>query len=269
VDLLIRNCGEVVTAVGTARRARRRLGDVARSGRRDPRSRRRHRRRRSRSPKSLPQARAARVELDRRRLHGAAGFVDPHTHAVFGTPRAAEYAARLEGVSYVEIAAAGGGIHQSVREVRAASEDELVRLALPRLRSMLVHGTTTVEIKSGYGLDTANEIKMLRAVRRLAGARSAEIVATFLGAHELPLEFRARRAEYVQQVATRCCPQRRAWPSSTTSSASRASSRSRRAKRSCAPARRTDSRRSCTPTSSSPTAPPSWRAGSGPFRPIT
>lgn len=135
------------------------------------------------------------------------GFVDPHTHAVFGRPRPEEYAARIEGKTYKEIAAAGGGIHSSVRDLRQRSEDELLELSLPRLRRMLAHGTTTVEIKTGYGLTLKDELKTLRVIQRLRDQLPMRIVATFLGAHEIPLELRSNRQEYVRQVIEEFLPQ--------------------------------------------------------------
>ncbi|HEX5726352.1 MAG TPA: imidazolonepropionase [Longimicrobiaceae bacterium] len=128
------------------------------------------------------------------------GFVDSHTHAVFGRWRTDEYALRCQGVPYMEIARRGGGINASVRDLRARSEDELVELALPRLREMLLGGTTTAEVKSGYGLATGHELKTLRAVRRLSALQPIELIPTFLGAHEFPPELRdspADRERYV------------------------------------------------------------------------
>jgi imidazolonepropionase len=98
------------------------------------------------------------------------GFVDSHTHAVFGTWRAAEYALRSRGVPYMEIARRGGGINASVRDLRTLAEDDLFEISRSRLASLLQHGTTTVEIKSGYGLDTESELKQLRVIRRLQQA---------------------------------------------------------------------------------------------------
>lgn len=134
------------------------------------------------------------------------GFVDPHTHAVFGRTRQDEYERRLRGETYLEIAAAGGGIHASVRDLRERSEEELVALAVPRLREMLAHGTTTVEIKSGYGLSLDDEVKMLRAARRAAAEVGLRSVLTCLAAHEIPAEFRDRRADYVCLVADEVLP---------------------------------------------------------------
>jgi imidazolonepropionase len=134
------------------------------------------------------------------------GFVDSHTHAVFGAWRAAEYSLRSRGVPYMEIARRGGGINASVRDVRARSEDELTALARERLRSLLSLGTTTVEVKSGYGLDTATELKQLRVVRRLQGELPLDIIPTFLGAHEFPPEYRADRDGYVDLLVEEMIP---------------------------------------------------------------
>lgn len=118
------------------------------------------------------------------------GFVDSHTHAIFGRPRHEEQELRAAGVGYLEIAKRGGGIHSSVRDLRARSEDELVALARARLQRLAAYGTTTVEVKSGYGLTVDDELKMLRVIRRLAGELPIRLVPTFLGAHEIPLEYR-------------------------------------------------------------------------------
>lgn len=128
------------------------------------------------------------------------GFVDPHTHLVFAGDRRDELRRRLAGASYAEIAAAGGGIVKSVAATRAATEQELVDGARPRLAEMLSLGTTTVEAKSGYGLDLESERRMLRAIRTLAAGQPIEITPTFMGAHEVPVEFRNRRADYVREV---------------------------------------------------------------------
>ena len=133
------------------------------------------------------------------------GFVDSHTHTVFGGFRAAEYALRAQGVPYMEIARQGGGINASVRDVRAMTEDQLAALTQTRLAHMLRNGTTTVEIKSGYGLDTESELKQLRAVRQVA-EDGWDVVATFLGAHEFPAEYREDRDAYVRLVAETMVP---------------------------------------------------------------
>ncbi|MFN2370008.1 MAG: imidazolonepropionase, partial [Candidatus Krumholzibacteriia bacterium] len=134
------------------------------------------------------------------------GWVDPHTHAVFGRTRQDEYERRLRGETYLQIAAAGGGIHSSVRDLRGRSEDELVALTVPRLQEMLRHGTTTVEIKSGYGLDLEDELKMLRAAGRAGALAGIRVVRTCLAAHELPREYADRRADYVRLVTDEILP---------------------------------------------------------------
>jgi imidazolonepropionase len=128
------------------------------------------------------------------------GFVDAHTHAMFAGDRSGELRRRLAGETYARIAAEGGGILATVAATRRASEAELVELTRPRLDRMLACGTTTCEIKSGYGLTTAAELRMLRALRVLAGTHPMSIVATFLGAHEIPPEYRSDRHRYVNLV---------------------------------------------------------------------
>jgi len=137
------------------------------------------------------------------------GLVDSHTHAVFGRYRTDEYALRSRGVPYMEIARRGGGINASVRDLRGRSEDELVEMALPRLHEMLACGTTTAEVKSGYGLSTADELKTLRAIRRLNELQPIDLVPTFLGAHEFPPEYRgsdAEREKYVDLLVMEMIP---------------------------------------------------------------
>lgn len=137
------------------------------------------------------------------------GFVDSHTHAVFGRARFEEQELRATGVPYMEIARRGGGIHASVRDLRARSEDELYALAAARLARLAASGVTTIEVKSGYGLSLDDELKMLRVVRRLADALPMRIVPTWLGAHEIPIEHRERatgRRDYVEQLIHEMLP---------------------------------------------------------------
>ena len=134
------------------------------------------------------------------------GFVDCHTHGVFGAPRLDDHERRALGEDYKTIAAHGGGILQSVRDVRARGESELVALTRARVRTLLAHGSTTIEVKSGYGLDPATELKQLRVIRTAAAAERAALVPTFLGAHEVPPEFRERRAEYVRLLCDEMIP---------------------------------------------------------------
>jgi len=137
------------------------------------------------------------------------GLVDSHTHGIFGKARYEEQELRASGLGYLEIAAKGGGIHASVRDLRGRSEDELFELALPRLRQLAAHGTTTVELKSGYGLSVEAELKSLRVIRRLQQALALRIVPTFLGAHEIPLEHRESprsRRDFVDLIVNDMLP---------------------------------------------------------------
>lgn len=135
-----------------------------------------------------------------------AGLVDPHTHALFGAPRLDDHARRARGDDYKSIAAAGGGILQSMRDFRSRGEDELVALGRSRLRWVVALGTTTVEIKSGYGLESDAEFRALRAIRRLAAEGPLHVVATFLGAHEIPPEYRPRREAWVRLLIDELVP---------------------------------------------------------------
>ena len=134
------------------------------------------------------------------------GLVDCHTHLVYGGSRAAEFELRLKGASYTEIARAGGGILSTVAATRAASEDQLVRSALPRLDALMADGVTTVEIKSGYGLDLATEGKMLRAARRLGRERPVRLRTSFLGAHALPPEAEGDTDRYIETLCSTMLP---------------------------------------------------------------
>src|SRR3954467_2486243 len=128
------------------------------------------------------------------------GLIDCHTHLVFGGNRAGEFEQRLNGASYEEIARAGGGIVSTVKATRLASREELIEQARPRLRALMAGGATTVEIKSGYGLDTASEMKMLEAARRLGESEAVRISPTLLALHALPPEYADRRDAYVEMA---------------------------------------------------------------------
>jgi imidazolonepropionase len=155
---------------------------------------------------AYPEREAARV-LDARGRLVAPGFVDAHTHLPFAGTREMEFDARARGESYEAIAARGGGIRASVRQLRAIDEDALAERVARRLDTLLHQGITTVEAKSGYGLSTESELKQLRAVK-LAGERSpVEIVPTFLGAHEIPDEYRDHRAAYVELLTREMIPE--------------------------------------------------------------
>jgi len=134
------------------------------------------------------------------------GFVDAHAHPVFAGTRAGEYEQRATGATYQEIAAAGGGIRSTVRATRAATEDELVTASKRYAEWFLRGGTTTVEAKSGYGLSLEDELKMLRVVRRLNAETPLRYVPTFLGAHEVPDEYRAQRGDYVDLIVNEMLP---------------------------------------------------------------
>jgi imidazolonepropionase len=134
------------------------------------------------------------------------GLIDCHTHLVHAGDRANEFEMRLAGATYEEVARAGGGIVSSVRSLREASEDELVAQTLPRLDALMAEGVTTVEVKSGYGLDLENEAKALRAARRLSDERDVAVRTTFLGAHALPPEFKGDKAGYIAKVVGEMLP---------------------------------------------------------------
>ncbi|MHA1769379.1 MAG: imidazolonepropionase [Candidatus Thorarchaeota archaeon] len=134
------------------------------------------------------------------------GFVDSHTHIVFGGSRENDFAMKLAGKSYLEILEAGGGILNTLRHTREATTEQLTRNAFTYAESMLSNGTTTVEAKSGYGLDTANELKMLRSLEDLRTKISVEVVRTFLGAHAVPPEYEGRTDEYVDLVVDDMIP---------------------------------------------------------------
>ena len=135
------------------------------------------------------------------------GLVDPHTHLVFAGSRVDEFEMRLKGATYLEIMAAGGGIMSTVRATRQASLEELLAQGWRRLDRMLAYGTTTAEAKTGYGLDVAQESKMLEAIKSLDEAHPVDLVATFLGAHAIPEEYKGRSEEYMEMVIKEMLPQ--------------------------------------------------------------
>ena len=134
------------------------------------------------------------------------GLVDCHTHVVYAGNRSDEWEARLNGATYEDIARAGGGIMSTVRATRAASEDDLLKASLPRIRALLAEGVTTLEIKSGYGLDLESEAKMLRVARRVGELLPVTVRTTFLGAHALPPEYAGRADDYIDMLCSEMLP---------------------------------------------------------------
>jgi imidazolonepropionase len=207
-DLLIENLAEIVTPLGRSSRRGREQGEVRRvrggevlcSEGRIAFVGTTEERLRAFGP--LPEA----ERLDGRGGTAVPGFVDAHTHLPWAGAREMEFAQRLAGRSYEEIAAAGGGILSTVRATRGASREQLVAAMLPRLERMLACGTTTAEAKSGYGLALADETKQLEAIRDAARLQPIELVPTLLAAHEVPPEHRAERARYVTLVREEIVP---------------------------------------------------------------
>ncbi|RMD95413.1 MAG: imidazolonepropionase [Calditrichaeota bacterium] len=136
-----------------------------------------------------------------------AGFVDAHTHPIFFGTREDEFEMRVMGKSYEEIAQAGGGIRSSVRSLRNASREQLIQAALPRLDTFLAHGTTTIEAKSGYGLSLEDEIKSLEVIAELNNLHPVDLVPTFLGAHEIPDEYRSNKQAYIDLIIQEMIPE--------------------------------------------------------------
>ena len=135
------------------------------------------------------------------------GFVDPHTHPIFVHYRENEFEMRIKGKSYVEISQSGGGIRSSIKAVRKASEDELYELSEKRIKRMISNGTTTLEAKSGYGLSTESEIKMLEVIKRLNENLPIDIITTFMGAHEFPIEYKDNHEEYIRILKEEMMPE--------------------------------------------------------------
>jgi imidazolonepropionase len=147
------------------------------------------------------------IAIDARGKAVLPGFVDPHNHLIYAGNRLGEFRERIAGATYQEIAARGGGILSTVRSTREATLEDLVQRARPRLDRMLLNGTTTSEAKSGYGLSTESEVRMLRAIRELDRSHPVDLVPTFLGAHEVPPEYRQNRSGYVELLIEEMIPE--------------------------------------------------------------
>jgi imidazolonepropionase len=157
--------------------------------------------------RDLPPIPASAHVIDARNKTVLPGLIDSHTHLIFSGSREDEFEDRLQGLSYQEITARGGGIHATVRRVREATADQLKDLARSHLRRLLSFGVTTVEVKSGYGLSLADELKCLEVIAELNAEGPLELVPTFLGAHAVPPEFRDRREEYLRLLVDEMLPE--------------------------------------------------------------
>ncbi len=207
IDLMIRNCGEILTLKGVAR-ARRgeemnelsiiksgaiavhdgKILDIGKDN-------------------ELNSKYSSQNVIDGQNKVVMPGFVDPHTHPVYYSTRENEFEMRIQGRSYVEISQTGGGIRSSINSVRQAGETELFDLAVKRIKRMISCGTTTLEAKSGYGLSTAAELKMLRVIARLKAELPIEIVPTFMGAHEFPEEYKNDHQGYIRLLIEEMIPE--------------------------------------------------------------
>jgi imidazolonepropionase len=147
------------------------------------------------------------VCIDGQGLTGLPGFVDPHTHLPFAGSREDEFNLRVKGYTYQELAQQGLGIQTTVNATRLASDEELFDLCMHRLDSMLIHGTTTAEAKSGYGLNKEDELKQLRVLNKANGTHPIDIVTTFMGAHEIPKEYKDRKSEYIDLLIQEILPE--------------------------------------------------------------
>jgi len=208
-DLVVRNCRQLLTCRGPIPKRREALSDV---GLMDKAWLASHRGLitfigSEEDFRRQVQADAAAEVIDASDLVGLPGFVDAHTHLPFAGSREEEFVLRLKGFTYQQLAERGLGIQTSVKATRAASAEDLSRLCLGRLDQMLLHGTTTTEAKSGYGLNAGDEIKQLEVLAGLKGGHPVDIVPTFMAAHEVPPEFRERRGDYINLIITELIPE--------------------------------------------------------------
>ena len=210
-DLLVHDAAELLTVagVGVVPRLRRALGELGliRGGAVASRQGRIVAVGETRAVRDAVRLREGGRAIDASGMVVMPGLVDAHTHPVFAGSREAEFVLRLGGLSYTEIALRGGGIVNTVQPTRQASFAELVALTRRRLDTMLLHGTTTAEAKSGYGLTVPDEIKILEVIRALGAEHPVDLVPTFLGAHAFPPEYRDRRDEYVDFVVKEMLPE--------------------------------------------------------------
>ena len=200
-DLVVAGCRELVTCAGPLpKRGQdlRRIGLVENGWVASSEGRHRVRRDRGRFPGPGDARARARSRSTRAGQVALPGFVDAHTHLPFAGDRAREFGLRVQGWTYQQLAERGMGIQTTVKATRAASLDDLVGLSLQRLDRMLLTGTTTVEAKSGYGLNLEDEVKQLEALRDAAALHPVDVVPTFMGAHEVPPEYRDKREDYVR-----------------------------------------------------------------------
>jgi imidazolonepropionase len=208
-DLIVSGCGQLVTCGGTAPKRRRALQDLGVLKQGCIAS---HQGRIVFVGDTVECRRNVRLEsngttLDAKGLLGLPGLVDPHTHLPFGGSRENEFKLRIQGATYQELAAQGMGIQSTVDATRRLSRNELVKVCRERLDSMLRHGTTTVEAKSGYGLNMQDEIKQLEALQEVDQNHPIDIVKTFMGAHEVPREYKARKQEYIDLLTQIILPE--------------------------------------------------------------
>jgi len=208
-DLVVENCRQLLTCAGPVPKRGAALADVGLLEKAWVASRRGRvvfvGREKAFRAKVQPHKRAVRVDASG--LVALPGFVDSHTHLPFAGSRVEEFRLRLKGATYQELAAKGMGIQTTVEATRKATRAELLALCLARLDRMLLHGTTTVEAKSGYGLNLKDEIKQLEVLREAAGRHPVDIVPTFMGAHDIPKEYRGRKGAYISLLIDKIIPE--------------------------------------------------------------
>lgn len=208
-DLVVENCHQLLTCAGPIPKRKAALRDIGLTKRAWIASSRGNivfvGREREFRTRVRMERRSVRIDGDG--LVGLPGFVDSHTHLPFAGSRVEEFRLRLQGATYQDLAAKGMGIQTTVRATRRATQRDLVSLCLARLDRMLLHGTTTVEAKSGYGLNLRDEIKQLEAVKEVAKRHPVDIVPTFMGAHDIPREYKDRKDDYIELLIKKIMPE--------------------------------------------------------------